>query len=159
MNTYLKAKNSFLLILFLFLNFSLAVEAASPINTLKSSFFGKDTNTAISGYDPVAYFIQNQAVEGSEKYITEWKGANWRFANKENLTKFKADPTKYAPQYGGYCAYGVSQNYLVKVDPEQFSIINNKLYLNYSRSVKNTWLQNPHGYIKNADKNFPDLIK
>jgi hypothetical protein len=72
---------------------------------------------------------------------------------------FKANPEKYAPQYGGYCAYGVTQGYLVKVDPEQFSVIDGKLYLNYDADVQAKWKKDTAGYITSANAKFPALLK
>ncbi|MFK7732608.1 MAG: YHS domain-containing (seleno)protein [Pseudomonadales bacterium] len=127
--------------------------AADPINT---SFFG---NIAIEGYDPVAYFQQNQAVEGSKKYQHEWQGAKWNFSSGANRDLFAADPTKYAPQYGGYCAYAVSQNTTAGVDPDQFTILDGKLYLNYNAKIQKKWQQDRDSYIDQADKNWPKVLE
>jgi YHS domain-containing protein len=133
--------------------------AAPPVNTLKNSLFGGKTDTAINGYDTVAYFTDNKAVKGNDGIATEWMGAKWKFASQEHLDLFKASPEKYAPQYGGYCAYGVTQDYLVKVDPDQFSIIDGKLYLNYDADVQTKWKKDTAGYIKAADAKFQSLLK
>jgi YHS domain-containing protein len=133
--------------------------AAPPVNTLKNSVFGGSTDTAINGYDTVAYFTQNKAVKGTDALATDWQGAKWKFATQANLDLFKANPEKYAPQYGGYCAYGVTQGYLVKVDPEQFSVIDGKLYLNYDADVQAKWKKDTAGYITAANAKFPALLK
>jgi len=135
-----------------------AAIAAAPINTLEPGFFGGRGDVAILGYDTVAYFTEGKAVKGHDSYVTEWMGAKWKFASKSNLDRFKAQPARYAPQYGGYCAYGVSQGYLVKVEPDQFKIISDKLYLNFDASVQAKWLQDPAGYIRIADSKFPALL-
>ena len=113
---------------------------------------------AIKGYDPVAYFNQRKAVKGQKQWTANWNGANWYFSSAENLARFEQNPFQYAPQYGGYCAYGVSQGYLVSVDPKAWSVVNNKLYLNFSQGVKNDWLKSTEKYIALADKNWPNLI-
>ncbi|MBX2881225.1 MAG: hypothetical protein KTR32_14880 [Granulosicoccus sp.] len=140
---------------------SASVQAAEPINTLeKGLLFGyNESGTAIRGYDTVAYFTQSKPVEGLDKYSTEWKGATWKFSSQEHLDLFKNDPDKYAPQYGGYCAYGVSQDALVKIEPEFWSIIDDKLYLNYDAGVQKTWESDISGYISAADKKIDALLK
>lgn len=136
----------------------LAANAAPAINTLKSGLLGGRGDIAILGYDAVAYFTQGKAVKGLDEHIWEWMGAKWKFASRANLEAFKTAPTKYAPQYGGYCAYGVSRGYLVKIDPEQFRIIDDKLYLNYDAEVQAEWLKDPAGYIRAADAKLSDLL-
>jgi len=113
---------------------------------------------AIRGYDPVAYFIQSKPVQGSKQYTYQWRGANWRFASAENRDRFAAMPEKYAPQYGGYCAYGVAQGYAVKIEPEAWSIVDGKLYLNYSLGVQEDWKQDVPGYLRRADANWPNVL-
>jgi YHS domain-containing protein len=133
--------------------------AAPPINTLKNSVFGGNTDTAINGYDTVAYFTQSKPVKGTDALATEWQGAKWKFSTQANLDLFKASPEKYAPQYGGYCAYGVTQGALVKVDPDQFSVIDGKLYLNFDADVQAKWKKDTAGYIASANVKFPALLK
>ena len=136
-----------------------ALAAEPPINTLKTGLFGGRSDTAINGYDTVAYFTDNKPVKGLDTYVTEWNGAKWKFASQAHLDLFKADPDKYAPQYGGYCAYGVTRDYLVKVEPDQFTVREGKLYLNYDADVQATWKKDPAGYIKAADAKFHALLK
>ncbi len=138
---------------------STAAFAAAPINTLKNSLFGGSTDTAINGYDTVAYFTLSKPVKGLDSLVTEWMGAKWKFSSQAHLDLFKAAPEKYAPQYGGYCAFGVSRGYLVKVEPDQFTVLEGKLYLNYDADVQKQWLKDPAGYIKLADAKFADLLK
>ena len=138
---------------------STAAKAEPPINTLKNSLFGGKGDSAINGYDTVAYFTQGQAVKGQDANTYEWMGAKWKFASVANLDLFKSSPQKYAPQYGGYCAYGVTQDALVKVEPEQFTVRDGKLYLNYDAEVQTKWLKDPAGYIKTADAKFAALLK
>lgn len=132
---------------------------AAPINTLEGGFFGGRTDVAIRGFDTVAYFTEGKAVKGQDGFSTEWMGAKWKFVSQAHLEQFKTSPEKYAPQYGGYCAYGVSQGNLVKVEPEQFKILQGKLYLNYDASVQALWLKDPAGYIRIADGKSADLLK
>jgi YHS domain-containing protein len=132
--------------------------AAPAINTLKGGFFGGRSDTAIRGYDPVAYFVDGKPVAGQDAYVYEWMGAKWKFASQQHLDLFKADPEKYAPQYGGYCAYGVAQDHLVSVEPERFTIIDGRLYLNYDADVQATWRKDTAGYIRQADAKFRKLL-
>ena len=131
----------------------------SPINTLSGSLFDTKTGIAIKGYDPVAYFMQNKPVKGVDAYVYEWQGAKWKFANQADLDAFKVNPAKYAPQYGGYCAYGVANDNLVSIEPDKFTIIDGKLYLNYDGDVQTKWLKDTAGYIRKADGKFTALLK
>ena len=142
-----------------FLFSSAAFAAEPPINTLKNSLLGGRTGVAINGYDTVAYFTEGKPVKGQDGLTTEWMAAKWKFSSQANLDLFKANPDKYAPQYGGYCAYGVTQGQLVKVEPEQFTLRDGKLYLNYDADVQAKWLKDPVGYIKDADAKFSALLK
>jgi YHS domain-containing protein len=141
----------------MFCNATFAAEP--PINTLKTGLLGGRSDTAINGYDTVAYFTVGKPVKGQDSFTQEWMGAKWKFASQANLDLFKAAPAKYAPQYGGYCAYGVTQGALVKVEPDQFTVRDGKLYLNYDADVQAKWLKDPAGYIKDADGRFSALLK
>ena len=112
---------------------------------------------AIKGYDPVAYFTDGGPVEGSSDFEHKWNGATWRFASAAHRDLFAADPGKYAPQYGGYCAWAVSQNKKAPIDPEAWRIVDGKLYLNYSMKVQKTWEDDIPGFIKQGDANWPQL--
>jgi YHS domain-containing protein len=136
-----------------------AISAQPPYNTLLRDTPAEGRgDVAIRGYDTVAYFTQGKAVPGNNAFVTEWMGAKWKFASQQHLDLFKASPDRYAPQYGGYCAYGVSQGYLVKVDPEAWSVIDGKLYLNYDAKVQALWKKDAARYIKLADSKFPALL-
>ncbi len=139
--------------------FSGAALAAPPINTLKGGVFGGQGDVAILGHDPVAYFTDGRPVKGQDEFVTEWMGAKWKFATATHRDLFKSSPERYAPQYGGYCAYGVSQDNLVGIEPDKFRVIDGKLYLNYNASVQATWLKDPAAYIKLADAKFQALLK
>ncbi len=123
---------------------------------LAGEIFTKN-GAAIDGTDPVAYFTQAKPVAGSPDFTAEWKGATWRFASAENLAAFQANPEKYAPQYGGFCAWAVSQGYTAKIDPDAWKIVDDKLYLNYSTGVQRRWAGDIPGNIAKADANWPDL--
>lgn len=109
---------------------------------------------AIGGYDPVAYFTGGQPVEGQPGITYEWKGAVWHFSSQENRALFAENPERYAPQFGGWCAYGWSQGYPAKIDPEAWSIVGGKLYLNYSRRVQKSWEEKREAYIEAAERNY-----
>jgi YHS domain-containing protein len=113
----------------------------------------KDGN-AIYGYDPVAYFIESKPVKGTEQFSFNWNNANWIFSNQQNLDSFKLNPGKYAPQYGGYCAYGVSEDHKAPTDPEAWTVIDGKLYLNYNPKVKEYWNKNRKKRIEDANRNW-----
>lgn len=130
---------------------------ASPVFAVEP-FFTNFLGQAIRGYDPVAYFKVGKAVEGKSDYEYEWMGAKWRFSSQANLNAFKKSPENYAPQYGGYCAYAVSQGATASIKPEAWSIVEGKLYLNYDLGVRDRWSQDIPGYIQTADKNWPDLL-
>jgi YHS domain-containing protein len=109
-------------------------------------------------YDAVAYFTSGKPVEGSKAFEYKYKGVTWRFASADNLAAFKADPTKYAPQYGGYCAWAVSQGYTAKGDPKAWKIVNGKLYLNYNLDIQKKWEQDVPGLVAKGDSNWPKVL-
>lgn len=134
---------------------SLIPRAAQAVDPVYTGFL---SSTAVGGYDPVAYFTQGAPVEGSSDHTFSWKGAQWRFASAENLATFRANPEHYAPQYGGYCAYAVSQGSTAPGDPLQWTIVNDRLYLNVNASIQARWAQDIPGYIAKADANWPALL-
>lgn len=117
-----------------------------------------NSDGAIRGYDPVAYFILGEPTEGKNKYSTKWQGAIYKFSSAENLSTFKSDPQRYAPQYGGYCAYAMSKGSIASTDPEAWSIVNGKLYLNFSPPIKKRWSKDIPGNIRAADRNWPGVL-
>lgn len=156
MKTETKTKNANflargLLALALLAGWALPALGLEPIN---SSFF----SGAIKGYDPVAYFTDGKPVKGSRQFAYTWRGATWRFASREHLELFRADPERYAPQYGGYCAWAVAQGSTVGIDPAAWSIVEGKLYLNYSKKVRRQWLEDAPGNIRKGDANWPKLL-
>jgi len=114
-------------------------------------------NAAINGYDVVAYFKEGKPVKGTTDFNVSYKGASWHFATKENAELFKTNPGKYEPQYGGYCAFGCSRGYKAKTNPDAWTIVDGKLYLNYNTDVRDTWNKDQQGYIKKADANWLDI--
>lgn len=114
---------------------------------------------AIRGYDPVAYFKQDKPVKGSSAYTATHEGSTFHFASAANRDAFAADPGKYAPQYGGFCAYAVANGYKAKIEPDAFTIVNGKLYLNYDQSIQQRWRRDVPGYIKKGDHNWPEVSK
>lgn len=114
---------------------------------------------AINGYDPVAYFTQGKPVAGIAGIEAAWNGATWLFSSEANKALFVSEPEKYAPQYGGYCAYAVSKGYTAKTDPAAFTVRGGKLYLNYSAAVAQTWLGAVDANIASGDANWPGLTK
>ncbi|NAX42998.1 MULTISPECIES: YHS domain-containing (seleno)protein [unclassified Vibrio] len=118
------------------------------------------SNKALSGYDTVAYFTKGEPVKGSSDFSTLYKNAQWYFSSKENLELFLNNPNQYAPQYGGYCAWAISEkNDFAPGDPNQWAIVDDKLYLNYDKKIKTLWDANQAVHIQQADKNWPNLIK
>ncbi len=123
--------------------------AAPPVNNAPG--------VTLRGYDPVAYFTLGKPVKGNEQYSHEWMGARWHFSSAEHQDLFAKDPEKYAPQYGGYCAYAVSLGSTADVDPHAWKIVNGKLYLNLNPDVAKIWLRDIPGNIAKADRNWPTL--
>jgi YHS domain-containing protein len=113
---------------------------------------------AVSGYDPVAYFTDGKPVEGRPDLTYQWEGGTWRFATPAHLEQFKADPAKYAPQFGGYYAWAVSQGYSAPADPQAWKIVDDRLYLNYNLDVKKTWEQDVPGNIAKGEGNWPAVL-
>lgn len=143
-------KNIVTLLLF-FACAMVAQASTKPVNTTW-------TGVAIDGYDPVAYFASGGPAKGEKANSFEWNGATWRFASAENLAKFKADPEAYAPQFGGYCAWAVSQGYTAGIDPKAWRIVDGKLYLNYSLDVQKKWEEDIPGHITAARSNWPKIV-
>lgn len=113
---------------------------------------------AVSGYDVVSYF-DSKPTKGKTDLTATHEGATYQFSTTENRDKFVANPTKYTPQYGGWCAYGWSQGYPAKIDPESWTIVDGKLYLNYNKDVKVTWDKDQKGFIEKANVNWAKKVK
>ncbi|MFQ5435847.1 MAG: YHS domain-containing (seleno)protein [Anaerolineae bacterium] len=111
----------------------------------------------ISGYDPVAYFAAGRPVRGNGYHTATHQGGTYLFANKDNQKKFEANPGKYAPQYGGYCAYGVSVGKKFYTDPNRWKIVEGKLYLNLDAGIQKKWNEDISGNITKADSHWVNI--
>jgi len=133
---------------------AVAGSSASPVAAVNTA-----DGFALKGYDPVAYFINGQPTKGSAQYSFRWKGVTYLFASAENLQRFKAEPDKYLPQYGGYCAYAMSLDRIADIDPHRWAIVGGKLYLNNGFIAQDLWSLNKSGNIESADRNWPQYPK
>lgn len=124
----------------------------------KPEVFSQD-DKAIKGYDPVAYFTDSKPVKGKDEFKFTHARANWYFSSQKNLDLFKSNPSKYMPQYGGYCAFGLAGGYKAPISPDAWTIVEDKLYLNYNKKVQVDWNADQAEMIKKADKNWPTVKK
>lgn len=137
-----------------------SVFVALPARARQADVFtGIVGGVAVGGYDPVAYFTEGKPVKGRTEISLQHMGATWRFASEANRSKFQADPARFAPQYGGYCAWAVSQGYTAKGDPNAWTIAGGKLYLNYNQSVKSGWEKDIPGNVAKGDANWPKVLE
>lgn len=142
-------------IVFIIILIGLSAALGACSKTAETIGFDLDTSgSALRGYDAVAYFTASSAVKGDPRYEYVWKGAKWFFSSEENMLRFKADPEAFAPQYGGYCSYAVSEGYTAEGDPEAWKVVDGKLYLNYSLAVKHKWEKEQEGRIEKGDRNW-----
>ena len=116
-----------------------------------------EAGIAIDGSDPVAYFAKNGPVAGGAAQQS-WKGATWRFATPQNASAFAANPTAYAPQFGGYCAFAASRGYLAPTIPEAWTLHNGQLFLNANLRARTLWLQDIEGIIAKGRANWPAIL-
>ena len=122
-------------------------------------YTGWFSNKAVSGYDTVAYFTQNKAVKGDARFKFKYLDSEWYFSSAENLERFKDNPDKYRPQYGGFCAWAIAaKKQRAPGDPNYWKIVDGKLYLNYDNSVQQTWLEDVPGFIRKADEKWPAML-
>lgn len=126
------------------------VSMAQPVNT-------DSTGLALKGYDPVAYFTMGHPMVGDPRFTATHEGATYRFATAAHRDTFLKEAAKYAPQYGGYCAFGVAGGYKVKIDPQAFSVREGKLFLNYDKRVQERWLADIPGYLAKSEANWGGL--
>ncbi len=139
--------------------FSILVFFIFSASTFAQSEFFATKEGAINGYDPVAYFTESKPVVGKKENSFVWKGETWHFSSVKNKETFKSNPEKYAPQFGGFCAYGVSDGYKAKVDPQAWSILDSKLYLNYNKDVQQLWNKDQKNFIEQATQKWPEVKK
>ena len=121
-----------------------------------------DKRGAIRGADTVAFWSLepgDKAVRGSDEFTHEYKGATWKFSSAENRDLFAANPEKYAPEYGGYCAFAVSHNFTKSVDPDRWKIVDGKLYLNFNGRAFRKWEKDQAAAIVRGDANWPNVLK
>ncbi len=116
------------------------------------------SGVAINGYDPTAYFLHSRPIKGKSAHAVIWRDVQWRFESAASQALFEAEPTAYAPQYGGYCAWAVSRGYTASTDPDAWRVYEGKLYLNYNRAVQARWSINIPGNIARADANWPGVL-
>ena len=153
--TLLRKRNGWLAALGILIVVSvLAPVTAMAVKPVNSTLLG----WAIKGYDPVAYFVQDEPLKGKSAHSYAWMGATWYFASADNRALFVADPEKYAPQYGGWCAYAVSQGGTAPIDPQAWKIVGDKLYLNVNLRIQKVWEKDIPGYIAKADENWPQIL-
>ena len=138
-------------------NASVEIDIAQA-NNPRIRFFVDNKGLAIRGTDPVAYFTQGSPVAGKPEFAHNWSGATWLFANEEHRDLFAANPEQYAPQYGGFCAWAVSQGYTASIDPQAWKIVDGKLYLNYNKGIQRRWEKDIPGNIKKANSNWPKVL-
>jgi YHS domain-containing protein len=121
------------------------------------AFYARE-GVAIAGYDPVAYFLDGRPVKGSPEHRAEHKGSVFHFASRDHRDAFAADPARFAPQYDGFCAFGVARGYKAKIDPVAFSVVDGRLYLNYDVEVREEWGRDIPGFVAKADRNWPRVV-
>jgi YHS domain-containing protein len=124
----------------------------------KEAAIYSDGHVAVDGSDVVAYFKEKKPVKGKADITHDWMGATWQFSSTANRDAFAADPEAYAPQFGGYCAYAVSEGYTASTVPEAWSIVDGKLYLNYSKRVRRIWERDMPGHIAKGNANWPGVL-
>ena len=135
----------------------LAALVAGRALAMSPQIYAED-GIAVDGSDVVAYFTQGMPVAGSADISYDWMGATWLFSTEENRDMFAATPDAYAPQFGGYCAYAVSQGYTAPTIPEAWRIVDGKLYLNFSLRAQELWLQDVPGNIAKGNANWPGVL-
>jgi YHS domain-containing protein len=117
------------------------------------------SGVAIQGYDPVAFFTDNRPVKGSAQFQSEYRGAKYYFISSEHKAAFDKEPAKYAPQFGGYCAYGASQGHKAPIKIEAWQIVNGRLLMQYDLGVKDDFNKDQQNNLSKADRNWPGLVE
>jgi YHS domain-containing protein len=139
------------------LTLAIAVLFSGLANAASVDVNANANDVAIKGYDPVAYFVKGKAVKGKAEYTAAYKDTIYQFSSKKNRNAFRKNPESYAPQFGGFCAYGVTQERKFNIDPEAWKIVDGKLYLNYSKNVQKIWLKDIPGNITSANGIWIDI--
>ena len=146
------------LLLTLFIGVVAALAACGKADT-ELGINTDSTGYALRGFDAVAYFALENAVKGNPKYEYIWNGAKWAFSSEENMKKFQSNPEAYAPQFGGYCSFAVSEGYTADGDPEAWKVVDGKLFLNYNKQVKEKWEKNQSERIEKGSANWKEFRK
>jgi YHS domain-containing protein len=128
------------------------------VSSFAGEYFEKD-GAAIGVYDPVAYFTDMKPAKGSREFDAVYQGSTFYFSPAANRDRFAADPAEFAPQYGGFCAFGMAKVHKAAIDPSAFTVVGDKLYLNYNGWVRALWVLDIQGYVKKADQNWPEVRK
>jgi secreted protein with Ig-like and vWFA domain len=132
----------------------------SPANAQNVTWvFDAENAIALKGYDPVAYFEQGKPIAGNSNFTHKWANVTWRFSTAGNRDLFAKSPEKYAPQYGGFCAWAVSQGYTAPIDPNAWRIVEGKLYLNADQRIHRRWERDIPGHIQRANRNWPGIAE
>jgi len=133
---------------------------ALPVFAQTKNLQNLDKNgLAIQGYDPVAFFTKKKPVKGSAEFESKYNGAHYLFASAEDKATFDANPAKYEPQFGGFCAYGVSRGHAVPIKIEAFQIVNGRLLMQYDLDIRDNFNKDTQGNLKKADENWPGLVE
>ncbi len=138
----------------------MAFAVSGPAMAMKAEVYtGVVDGVGAGGYDVVAYQTQEAAVPGDAAITADHDGITYRFSSEANREIFAAEPARYLPQYGGYCAWAVSQGYTAHGDPEAWSVVDDRLYLNYSKGVRTQWQSDITGNISKGDANWPKVLE
>jgi YHS domain-containing protein len=145
-------------------SFAVTAIAATAFPTLAfakkaSVYTGIISGVGAGGYDVVSYFKDGAAKKGSATFTASYNGAKWYFASAEHMKTFQASPAKYAPAYGGYCAYAVANGVTAKGDPSLWKIVGGRLYLNLNKVAQSRWSEDIPGNISSANANWPNVLK
>lgn len=154
----MKMCNRNFLLIGLFIGIGVALAACSTSESALGVNTGSD-GVALRGFDAVAYFAVDNAVKGDPKFEYVWNGAKWLFSSEDNMRKFQANPETYAPQFGGYCSFAVSEGYTADADPEAWKVVDGKLYLNYNKQVREKWEGNQGDRIEKGKANWQSFKK
>lgn len=146
-----------LVLLSLIVVLGIVLSPAARASDVNAADVNAASGLAVQGHDPVAYFTDGRPVKGDRRFQHDWNGVTWRFASAEHRDAFAAKPERFAPRYGGFCAYALAKGYRADIDPEAWTIVDDRLYLNYSKRVRNLWLQDVPGHIAAADQNWPNV--
>ena len=127
----------------------------SPLSWQLWGDVNQDGGIAIDGYDAVSYHLAGEPMQGDAEFSTSWDGVEWHFASAQNKALFEQNPSRYTPEYGGYCAFAVLKSLTADVDPQVWHIHNNKLYLFASQDPKDKWVSEiPQGSLETSDQNW-----